>query len=60
MAIARGVTDRLRTIFELFGMLKSNKRWWAIPAFFLLMLLGLALAGLHAIPYIAPFIYTVF
>jgi hypothetical protein len=41
-------------------MLRRNGRWWAIPAVMLVVLLGLVLAGLQAIPYVAPFIYTVF
>jgi hypothetical protein len=60
VTFARSFADRMQTVGELFGMLIANGRWWAVPAFALIMLLGLILAGLHAIPYAAPFIYTVF
>jgi hypothetical protein len=60
MALIRGVSDRLSTIGELVGVLQQNGRWWAIPAVVLVVVLGLVLAGLQAIPYVAPFIYTVF
>ena len=56
----RSISDRLSTIGELFGVLRLNGRSWAIPAVMLVVLLGLVLAGLQAIPYVAPFIYTVF
>jgi hypothetical protein len=48
------------TIGQLLRMLSVHGHWWAIPAFALLIVLGLVLVGLHAIPYVAPFIYTVF
>ena len=40
-------------------MLGHNQRWWIIPAVALLIVLGIVLVGLQAIPYVAPFIYTV-
>lgn len=52
--------DRVATISELFRMLGQNGRWWIMPAVAVVVLLGLVLAALHAIPYVAPFIYTVF
>ena len=55
-----GLLDRLSTVVELITMLRENRRWWAIPAFLLLAVLGLVLVGLHAVPYFAPFIYAVF
>jgi Family of unknown function (DUF5989) len=60
VTVARNVAERIHTIRELFQLLTSNRRWWAFPAFALIIVLGLVLAGLHAIPYVAPFIYTVF
>ena len=56
----KSFADRASTVGELFAMLGDHGRWWAIPAFVLLILLGLVLIGLQAIPYVAPFIYTVF
>lgn len=40
--------------------LRARKRWWLLPLFVLLLLIGglLALAAKHAV--IAPFIYTLF
>jgi hypothetical protein len=54
------LTDRFRTINELFRMLRVNGRWWAMPLFAIIVLLSFVLAGLQAIPYVAPFIYTIF
>jgi hypothetical protein len=51
---------RLGTIGQLMLLARRTARWWLIPLFALLGVLGLALAGLHAIPYVAPFIYAVF
>ena len=43
---------------ELWGFLKSNKKWWMLPIIVLLLILGLLvlLSGTG----IAPFIYTLF
>ena len=45
-------------IGELWGFLKTNKKWWMLPIIVLLLLLGLLvlLSGTG----LAPFIYTVF
>jgi len=45
-------------IAELWGFLKTNRKWWLLPILALLLLLGLLtlLAGTGA----APFIYTLF
>lgn len=54
------ISGRLRTIVELMNMLRGSRRAWMIPMFLVLGLLGLALVGLQAIPYVAPFIYSLF
>jgi hypothetical protein len=43
---------------ELWGFLKSNKKWWLIPIFVVFLILGLLilLSGTG----LAPFIYTLF
>ncbi len=51
---------RFQTVFEMLAMLRATGRWWLAPLFAMLLLLGLALAGLQAIPYVAPFIYSLF
>lgn len=51
---------RFRTVVEMLAMLRATGRWWLTPLFGSLLLLGLALAGLQAIPYVAPFIYSLF
>ena len=51
---------RFRTVVEMLVMLRATGRWWLAPLFGMLLLLGLALAGLQAIPYVAPFIYSLF
>ena len=60
LSLTQSLADRTGTIGELFAMLRRHRLWWAIPAFALLVLLGLVLAGLQSVPYVAPFIYTVF
>ena len=43
---------------ELWGFLRENKKWWLLPIFIVLLLLGLLilLSGTG----LAPFIYTLF
>ena len=43
---------------ELWGFLRANKKWWLLPIFLALLLLGalVLLAGTG----LAPFIYTLF
>jgi hypothetical protein len=60
MPDTRRIAPRLHTIFELLAMLHANRRWWLMPMLIILMTLGLALVGLQAIPYAAPFIYSLF
>lgn len=51
---------RLRTLAELGRTLTRTGRWWTLPLFVVLGLLGFVLTGLQAVPYVAPFIYAVF
>ena len=51
---------RFGTIRQIFGMLKRTRRWWMAPMLVVLVLVGLALSGLQAVQYVAPFIYAVF
>ena len=51
---------RMGTIRQVFKMLSRSKRWWMVPMITILVLLGLALSGLQAVQYVAPFIYAVF
>ncbi len=51
---------RMGTIRQVFKMLSRSKRWWMLPMLTILVLLGLALSGLQAVQYVAPFIYAVF
>ena len=44
---------------ELWGFLKSNKKWWMLPIVTLLLLLGLLVLFTQGSP-LAPFIYTIF
>ena len=52
------LAERSRTIRELFRMLVVNGRWWAIPFFVVVVLLSVVLLFTQAVPYVAPFIYT--
>jgi len=58
--LLRSFADRASTIGELFGLLGHDGRCWVIPAAALLIGLGIVLIVMQAIPYVAPFIYTVF
>jgi hypothetical protein len=51
---------RMGTIRQIFSMLGKTRRWWMAPMLVILVLLGLALSGLQAVQYVAPFIYAVF
>ena len=57
-----GMEPELQPSFlaEFRDYLGARKRWWLLPLFILLLLIGglLALAAKHAV--IAPFIYTLF
>jgi len=53
------LSERFRTVAELFRMLSANGRWWAMPFFAIIIVLSLVLGLLQAIPYVAPFIYTI-
>ena len=57
--MTNSLSERFRTVSELFHMLSANGRWWAMPFFAIVIVLGLVLGLLQAIPYIAPFIYTI-
>jgi hypothetical protein len=50
---------RLRVFGDLVSMLRRSRRWWLFPLLSVLVLLGLALAGLQAVQVVAPFIYAV-
>ena len=45
-------------LFEFWGLLKQNKKWWLLPIILAILVLGLAvvLGGTAA----GPFIYTLF
>ncbi len=51
---------RFGTIRQIFAMLGRTRRWWMAPMLVILVLVGLALSGLQAVQYVAPFIYAVF
>ena len=50
---------RLAVFRDLYRMLGRSQRWWLLPLLGMLVLLGLALAGLQAVQYLSPFIYAV-
>lgn len=50
---------RFAVLRDLFRMLGASKRWWLAPLLIVLVVLGLALAGLQAVSYLSPFIYAV-
>jgi hypothetical protein len=44
----------------LIRMFHENGRWWLIPFVFVLFGAALLLAGIQAIEYVAPFVYSIF
>jgi uncharacterized protein involved in exopolysaccharide biosynthesis len=52
------LSERSRTVRELFRMLLAHRRWWTIPFFAVVVFLSVALLLAEAVPYVAPFIYT--
>ena len=50
---------RIKVFKDLVKMGKRSRRWWLTPMLALLVLLGVALAGLQAVEYLSPFIYAV-
>ncbi|MCB9779636.1 MAG: hypothetical protein H6742_13815 [Alphaproteobacteria bacterium] len=48
---------RLGTLGQLLRLFGRGKRPWLLPLVLLLSVLGLVLAGLQAVQYVAPFIY---
>jgi hypothetical protein len=47
-------------VVELFAALARGPRWWLVPLLALLLPIALVLAFLHATPWVAPFVYTLF
>ena len=50
---------RLSVFRDVYRMVGRSKRWWLLPMLVLLVVFGLALAGLQAVEYLSPFIYAV-
>ncbi len=57
--MTNSLSERFRTVSEPFGMLSANGRWRAMLFFAIVIVLSLVLGVLQAIPYVAPFIYTI-
>lgn len=53
------IRSRLRVIGQIWAAFGRSGRWWMLPMVTLLLILGLVLAGLSAVHYVAPFIYAV-
>lgn len=51
---------KVQTIYELCSLFVSSRRWWLVPMFALLAIVGVLLVVLQAAEYVAPFVYTVF
>ena len=53
------VAGRLNVIRELVRSFSASGRLWMLPMLAVLLVLGLVLAGLSTVHYVAPFIYAV-
>ena len=51
---------RMGTVGQIFTMLGRTRRYWMAPMLVVLVLIGVALSALSAVPHVAPFIYAVF
>ncbi|MDP2310694.1 MAG: DUF5989 family protein [Pseudomonadota bacterium] len=59
MSALDGVRGRLGVIGQVIRSFSRSGRLWMLPMIGVLVLLGLVLAGLSAVHYVAPFIYAV-
>ena len=46
------------TISELAALLNKGGRWWMAPLLVAGLVLGLGMVFLHAVEYVAPFVYV--
>ena len=46
------------TLAELVALLNRGGRWWMAPLLFAAVALGLGMIFLHAVEYVAPFVYV--
>lgn len=53
------IIGRFRVVAAVFRRFSGSGRWWMLPMLGVLLLLGMVLAGLSAVQYVAPFIYAV-
>jgi Family of unknown function (DUF5989) len=55
------VTSPFRTLQEFTQLAtRSGRGWWLIPMMASLLLLGVLIATIQVIEYVAPFVYTIF
>jgi hypothetical protein len=59
MGLIQVAQRRFTIAGELLSFLVQNKRWWALPVVFVVLLMGILLI-LAQSSVIAPFIYTLF
>ena len=53
------LSRRFQIVAQITHRFTASGRWWLLPMLGVLLLLGLVLAGLSAVHYVAPFIYAV-
>ena len=51
--------SKMEFLKELWGFIKTRKKWWLLPIIIMLMLLGLLIIFTESSA-VAPFIYTLF
>ncbi len=51
-------TSGAQTFRELLGSMWNGPFWWLVPVLLFLLPLALIFVFLHAVPYVAPFVYT--
>jgi hypothetical protein len=60
MKRTRAIAARTSTIGELVLLIRESGRWWLLPMLFVLLASALLLVVVHAVEYVAPFVYTIF
>ncbi len=60
IAVLRRASLAVSTIAELFRVVIGSGRWFLVPLLVVLVVATLLLVVVHALEYVAPFVYTVF
>ena len=60
MKRTQAIAESTSTIKELVLLIRESGRWWLLPMLVVLLASALLLVVVHAVEYVAPFVYTIF